>query len=486
MRLWQKIFLPTLVLMVLSTALVSTLLLKTGRDSLWQREEHRAVTQQQYLAGMLRAGVISRRLQLGLVQLDKEETGQAARQVLAQQTQDSYLTGLILLDADGDTLYDTMPDGLAGTLPETPVEEPGATVYKLCSGSHSGELYLVCVTPMTLEFVQYRLGAAYFVGDLQRQLMEQAADAMALCLIFSLFGAGLLLVLVRVLLRPLAKLDESARRVASGNYSERLEVSGGDELAGLAQDMNDMAQAVQDRVEQLERVADERKIFIANLAHEMKTPLTSILGFADLLYLPKDVPEETRVEYARVISEEARRLRALSGKLLELTTLGSSGILLHPASLRTVADEVEVSLHPVMLQSSLELRCNCPDVWIDMDRELFKSLLYNLLDNARKASPKGALLELTAQADGGRATVLVRDHGGGIPPEEIDRICQPFYMVDKSRSRKAGGAGLGLALCREIVAVHRGRMEIQSVLGQGTLITLIFPLSRMKGGEPHA
>ena len=486
MKLWQKIFLPTLALMVLSTALASALLLKAGRDALWQREEHRVVTQQQYLAGMLRTGVISHRLQLGLVQLGKEETGQAARLVLSQQTQDSYLAGLILLDDGGDTLYDTMPDSLAGALPEAPAEEPGATVYQLCSGSRSGALYLVCVMPVTLEFAQYRLGAAYSVGDLQDQLTGQAAGAAAFCLIFSLIGAVLLLALVLVLLRPLVKLDESARRVASGNYSERLEVSGGDELAGLAQDMNDMAQAVRDRVEQLERVADERKIFIADLAHEMKTPLTSILGFADLLYLPKDVPEETRVEYARVISEEARRLRALSGKLLELTTLGSSGILLHPASLREVADEVEVSLQPVMLQSSLELHCSCPDVWIDMDRELFKSLLYNLLDNARKASPRGGLLELTARVDGEQATVLVRDHGRGIPQEEIDKICRPFYMVDKSRSRKAGGAGLGLALCREIVAVHHGRMEIQSVLGQGTSITLSFPLSRMEGGDPHA
>ena len=480
MKLWQKIFLPTLALMVLSTALASTLLLKTSRDVLWQREEHRVVTQQQYLAGMLRTGVISYRLHLGLVRLGKEETGQTAQQVLSQQTQDNYLTGLILLDAAGDTLYDTMPGGLSGTLPEAPA--PRSISY--APVPRSGELYLVCVMPVTLEFVQYRLEEAYSVGDLQDQLTGQAAGAAAFCLIFSLTGAVLLLILVRVLLRPLAKLDESARRVASGNYSERLEVRGGDELAGLAQDMNDMAQAVQDRVEQLERVADERKIFIADLAHEMKTTLTSILGFADLRYLPKDVPEETQVEYARVISEEARRLRALSGKLLELTTLGNSGILLHPASLRTVADEVEVSLHPVMLQSSLELHCSCPDVWIDMDRELFKSLLYNLLDNARKASPKGGLLELTVQADGERATVLVRDHSGSIPPEEIDRICQPFYMVDKSRSRKAGGAGLGLALCREIVAVHHGHMEIQSILGLGTSITLIFPLSRMEGSEP--
>ncbi|MGM9606332.1 MAG: ATP-binding protein [Oscillospiraceae bacterium] len=491
MKLWQKIFLPTLALMVLSTALTSTLLLKTSRDSLWQREGQRAVTQQQYLAGMLRAGVISHRLQLGFVQLNEEETSQTAQKVLSQQAQDSYLTGLILLDADGDALYDTMPDSLVGTLPDAPAEEPSATVYELRPGAQNSEWYLVCVMPVTLESVQYRLGAAYCVSDLQRQLTEQAVGAVALCLVLSLAGAVLLLILVRVLLRPLAALDESARRVASGHYGERLHVSGGDELAGLAQDMNDMAQAVQDRVEQLERTADERKTFIGNLAHEMKTPLTSILGFADLLYLPKNVPEETRVEYARVISEEAKRLRALSGKLLELTTLGSSSILLLPTSLRTVADEVEVSLRPVMAQSDLKLHCSCPDVLIDMDRELFKSLLYNLLDNGRKASQKGSLLELTAQVDAGGVTILVRDHGSGIPQEEIDKICQPFYMVDKSRSRKAGGVGLGLALCQEIVAVHHGSMNIQSQVDQGTSIILRFPVSaaeqnRSKGGVPCA
>ena len=483
MKLWQKIFLSTLALMVLSTALTSTLLLKTSRDALWQREEQRMLTQQQYITGMLRTGVISHRLQLGLVHLDQKETGQTAGQVLSQQTQDSYLAGLILLDANGSALYDTMPDDLTAVLPEAPAGATDATVYQLHPGSRSDELYLVCVTPVILEFVQYRLGAAYSVSDLQKQLTGQAASAVTLCAILSLIGAVSLLILVRVLLRPLAALDESARRVASGNYGERLEVSGNDELAGLAQDMNDMAQAVQDRVEQLERVADERKVFIGNLAHEMKTPLTSILGFADLLYLPKDVPGETRVEYARVISEEAKRLRSLSSKLLELTSLGSSGISLVPTSLHTVVDEVEVSLRPVMAQNNLKLQCSCPDVLIDMDRELFKSLLYNLLDNGRKASAKGGLLELIAQVNAGQVTIFVRDHGNGIPQEEIDKICQPFYMVDKSRSRKEGGAGLGLALCREIVAVHHGSMKIESKMNQGTSITLQFPASDAEQAE---
>ena len=369
MKLWQKIVLPTLALLVLSTTLTSVLLLRSSRDALWQREGQRAVTQQQYLAGMLRAGVISHRLQLGVVQLDPEETGRTARQVISQQAQDSYLSGLLLLGENGEALYDAMPSCLDGVLPAPPPDEPNATVYQLYPGDDEGEWYLVCAMPVTLESVRCRLAAAYSVGDLQRQLEQEAVRAVGLCLFLSLAGAALLLALVWTMLRPLAALDASARRIADGNYRERLAVRGGDELAGLAQDMNTMAQAVESRVEQLEQVAEDRKIFIGNLAHEMKTPLTSILGFADLLYLPREVPDEQRVEYARVISEEAKRLRSLSGKLLELITLGSANLTLAPVSLRAVADEVAVSLRPLMAQSQLRLRCSCPDAVVDMDRE---------------------------------------------------------------------------------------------------------------------
>ena len=485
MRLWQKIFLAALALMVLSTTLLSALLLKNSRDALWQREGRRVVTQQQYLAGMLRAGVISYRLQLGQVLLEEGDTRQTAVQVLSQQATDSYLSGLTLLDSGGAVLYDTMPEGL-DSVPGPAAEEPNATVYELRRGSGDEEQwFLVCARPVTMESVPFRLGAAYCVTDLQRQLTRQALETVTLCLVLSLIGAGLLLLLVWFLLRPLGALGKSARQIAGGSYRQRVAVRGHDELAGLARDMNDMAQAVQDRVEQLEQVAEERRVFIGNLAHEMKTPLTSILGFADLLYLPKEVSDAERVEYAQVISEEAKRLRSLSGKLLELITLGSANLTMEPVSLRTVADEVSLSLKPLMAQSRMEFHAYCPDVRIDMDRELFKSLLYNLLDNGRKASEQGGQLDLAAKAEGKAVTILIRDYGRGIPQEELDKITQPFYMVDKSRARKAGGAGLGLALCQEIVKVHRGTMDIQSVLDQGTLIRLAFPISRAKGGGLH-
>ncbi|HIT25587.1 MAG TPA: HAMP domain-containing histidine kinase, partial [Candidatus Enterenecus avicola] len=207
-----------------------------------------------------------------------------------------------------------------------------------------------------------------------------------------------------------------------------------------------------------------------------KTPLTSIMGYADLLYLPREVSEEQRVEYSCIILDEARRLRSLSAKLLELLTVGSVNLAFVPTPLDQVVQEVAVSLEPLLEQAALTLTCHCPPLLLNMDVELFKSLLYNLLDNARKASPTGGKLSFTAQAEGDRAVLRVRDWGQGIPPQELDKICQPFYMVDKSRSRKAGGAGLGLALCQAIVSAHGGSMEFWSQVGEGTQVTLTFPL----------
>lgn len=473
MRLWQKIFLPALALMVAITALSSILLLRNSTQVLWQREFQRAVTQQQYLAGMLRAGVISHRLQLGVVLLEEKAAQDTAVQVLKQQALGDYLAGLSLVGGGGESLYAQLPDGI--TLPEG--DDESSTVCQLQSGEEPGEWFLVCSMPVNLESSSCRLGAAYRVSDLQKDLNAQAVWTVGMCLGISLAAAAILLILVRLMLRPLAALDASARRIAGGSYSERLETSGSDELSALAGDMNALAQAVQDRVGTLERVAQERKVFIANLAHEMKTPLTSILGYADLLYLPKAVSQEKRTEYAGIILEEARRLRGLSGKLMELITVGSANLILSPIDLSQVVQEVSISLQPALEQSGLTLEADCPSAVLLMDRELFKSLLYNLLDNGRKASARGGHLALAAQVEEGHVILLIRDWGRGIPKEELDKVCQPFYMVDKSRSRKAGGAGLGLALCQEIVSAHHGTMELDSRLGQGTLVTLRFPLA---------
>ena len=220
------------------------------------------------------------------------------------------------------------------------------------------------------------------------------------------------------------------------------------------------------------------------MAHEMKTPLTSILGFADLLYLQKDVPEKKRREYAGIILDETKRMRSLSGKLMELLNVGSQNLIFAPEELSGVIDEVATAMQPVLNSSRLALQYGCePGLWVEMDRELFKSLLYNFIDNGRKASPEGSLIQLLAHRKGQNIEILIRDHGQGIPKKELEKIRQPFYMVDKSRSRKAGGAGLGLALCEEICRIHKGSFVIDSRLGEGTLITLTFPPASSGGVE---
>lgn len=471
MKLWQKIFLSTLALMVLCTASVSVLLLKNDADAMWQREADRAAAQTRYLAGILKSGVINARLQMGRVQLDEQTARSAAGQVIRNQVPDSYLVGMKLFAEDGTAAADTIGTQISLPFPET---GDGGETYCMLSEEQGRWYYLVSM-PLMLESSSYVLQAAYDVTDLAVQMEEQSVQTVLRSLDVSTGAAVLLLVLIRLLLRRLQALDESARRIAGGQYDRRVPENGSDELADLAKDMNQLAEAVQKRVGQLEQVAEDRRIFIANLAHEMKTPLTGILGYADLLYLSAGLSEEKRVEYASVISEEAKRMRALSSRLLELTVLGETAIERKPVRLAETAGEVRLSLSPLLQQNGMELQLSCENVSVMADEALFKSLLYNLLDNARKASSRGSVIEMSVRREGKDAVIRIRDHGCGMAEEELEKIFRPFYMVDKSRSRKAGGAGLGLALCERIILLHQGTIRMESAPGEGTTAELRFP-----------
>ena len=488
MKLWQKIFLSTLALTVAVTSLLSLLFLLSSRSALWERENQRALTQQQSLASLIKTGVVSQRLQSGKVRLSADEADSAAAAVLARQEADGYLvvsrllrrgtSGWNTLSASADPLLD------AAALEGDDYADDALTYSR--TFRDGGRLYLALNAPLALEQTAYRLLCVFDVSEVQGLLRRQAATALALSAAGSLAAAGALLVVVRGLLRPLNVLSRASRRIAAGSYSERIRLSGSDELADLAQDMNRMAEAVESRVTQLEQAAEDRSAFIANMAHEMKTPLTSILGFADLLYLQKDVPDKKRMEYAGIIVEETKRMRSLSGKLMELLNVGSQNLVFTPEPLADVMNEVAAAMEPVLASSGLTLQHVCEDgLVLMMDRELFKSLLYNFIDNGRKASPEGSRIQMLAHRQQGKAEIMIRDYGQGIPQKELDKVRQPFYMVDKSRSRKAGGAGLGLALCEEICRIHKGAFAIDSRVGKGTLITLQFPLAGApgQGGE---
>lgn len=482
MKLWQKVFLTTLALLVVTTGGLSLLFLKSGNDELWAREYERAAARQQALAGLVKTLVVSERLRSGQLLLSLQATSDTALAALESQQPDDYLLAFRLKGPLGPLGRDLT--GLVFLSELWDMEPDPALTYRQVIVS-DGRTLLALNMPLELERQTFRLCCVYDVSALAAYSRSQTLTALAFCLAASLAGALALLVLVRWLLRPLATLSQVSRRIAQGNYGERVELTGRDELASLARDMNRMAGAVQSRVEQLEQASEDQKTFIANMAHELKTPLTSILGFADLLYIQKDVPAKQRMEYAGIIKEETLRMRALSGKLMELLTVGSQNLDFRPQRLEEVVDEVAAAMQPVLAAGSMVLQHACaPSLWVRMDRELFKSLLYNILDNARKASPEGSTIKLLARETEGRAELLIRDYGQGIPQKALDKVLQPFYMVDKSRSRKAGGAGLGLALCQEIARIHGGQLSIDSRVGQGTLVTLRFDLT--EPGPPPA
>ena len=283
--------------------------------------------------------------------------------------------------------------------------------------------------------------------------------------------AALSLLVAHLVLRPLTRLSDATRRMAEGGLVQRVPVTSGDELGRLSADFNAMADRIEEQVRALTDAARREKDFTGSFAHEIKTPLTSIIGYADLLLSRPAEPERVR-ESAGYIFQEGRRLEALSRKLMDLIVLDRQDFPLQPTAMRAFLERTGNALRPALEQAGIRLDIQAEEAPIPLEPDLMETVCLNLLDNARKATPSGGRIALTGQTEGNGYLIQVTDTGKGIPPEELGRITEPFYMVDKSRARAQGGAGLGLALCRRIVEVHGGTMEFESAPDRGATVRI--------------
>lgn len=472
MRLWQKLFLISLTLVLFAIDLTALLLLNETHHRSVEALTEQGTAQNAFYVGVMRTNLAYARLATSSSNFGEQETLALLRRVMRSQTASSPV---------GLSLYDTTGRRISiGALPEeyedgvlTAVRQNGGYYTEIVD--YDGKSFLLCAAGAEFENKSYVLVSSSNVTPTfaarQKQLdfLSKAGIISAIC------AAGLLLLAVLLLLRPLRHITDATREIAQGNYRKRLPEGGSDELSKLSEDMNAMAASIERNVTRLEDLADSRRLFIANLAHEMKTPLTSILGYADILRIKRVVDDAQRQEYAGVIVEEADRLRALSSKLMELQTLGVAELEFEEIPIADLFEELKLSLSPLLRERGLTLSVACSDNILFIDKQLFKSLLYNLCDNAVKASKRGSTIYLSAgrTKDGGFA-ISIRDEGYGIPEKELSRITEPFYMVDKSRSRQAGGAGLGLALCERIADLHGCRLHFESTVGIGTTATILF------------
>ena len=506
MRFWQKIFLFSLALLMVTISIVSLLLLRGNHQGNIEQARQNGISTHDLVIGSMQTAVVHDRYQTGEGFLTEDEMIKSLLRLAESYNQPVFFSGL--QDLRSPAVFFQIYSGqdqLVSSLPFEPVlnqtQDKGRLSaffsnysaqdqvmsrpelepvdpldrYTIIRALEQGH-WLFVSSQIELENRTYTLVTIQDISSIYDLLYKQIRLFADLMLVLALAAAGVLLIIVVWLTRPIAILRQYTSRFSQGEYNIRLSVGGRDELSALGYDFNNMADAVEKNINSLQQMNEERTRFIDNLTPEIKSPLTSIIGFADLLRQAPSISDEERRRQADFIYREGRQLEHIAKLLMELTLMGRSQFDLETVDLHDLLEEIWLLIRPTMEKYQVRLILDNQHGYVRVSLELFRSLITNLLENAAKASnPEQTVLLQAIKQDDNSMIMLVKDEGCGIPEAELDKIKQPFYVLDKARTRKAGGAGLGLALCDEIVKLHDADMIIDSKLGEGTTISIHFP-----------
>lgn len=404
--------------------------------------------------------------------LDAEAIVQAVDQLYVQDQ--SAWAGLRLSAGSGE-LYSA---GLTEPLAQAEQVASGECLFRVAQG-RDGALYLLLSSAVEASGEVLRLQTAHEITDLyslrrtqQRVYVRVFGGMVLLCAVFAY-------TISKVLTAPLTGLSQTSRAIASGDFSSRVAIRSGDEVGAVGEDFNVMAARMEETVDQLRQAMERQERFMGSFAHELKTPMTALIGYAELLR-SGTLTEGERTEAAGYIYSESKRLESLSKKLLELLVLRQGELPLSEVSPAELAMELAERLGPLYEAQGIALTCRGQEGLCRLEPDLVWSLLLNLVDNARKAVEPGGHISLEVEMMPDGCRFLVSDDGRGVPPQAMEHLTEAFYRVDKARSRKQGGFGLGLALCQEIAALHHGsiRFENRTDGTRGTRVTV-----ELRGGR---
>lgn len=307
-------------------------------------------------------------------------------------------------------------------------------------------------------------------------IYQSRTQSIYLTILLATFLIGLLSLLSflfsRWITRPIEVLHQGANAVSQGDYSARIPDTK-DEFNDLGTAFNHMASAVEARTQELERKAKELQTFIDDLSHEMNTPLTSIQGYSEFL-MSANASEEQKQKSAAVIKQEAKRMKDIYTKLMALTFAREHDLEPVLIDIKELFEEIKDTFSPLLAGQNIECIVRNEIKDIRADRALLHMLLSNLVKNSIQALPQGGIIHMNAYLYDNNPVLEVSDNGHGIPEDKITEVTKPFFRVDKSRSRKTGGAGLGLSICKSIADLHHAEFIIESKEGTGTSIKLRF------------
>ena len=465
MKFWLKIYIPTFVLFTIAFYTGIFLMSHLSYANSISTAREQAFAQHKFIMTSF-----SKDLNAILERNQKDEQQKAFVSLLSYYTE-SYQDISLQLFQDGEPFNE-----LTQNLPLTDTfRNPSDCRYSIIlkDGSQS---YIVVAGTLFNDYVLLYVQDITPIINAQKNLINELLIAgMGIEFVFTV----LLYLLIKKLTKPVKVLQEVTNRITAGEYDVRADVKGRDEIAALAAHFNEMAAEVSSRIQEQKKIALQKQQFIDNLAHELKTPLTTIYSSAELLQTTK-FSEDDLIDATSQIMRQVNRIQELQKRLLDMAMNRNYKIENKPIRLSSLFQKVRDEMSSQLSEKGLDFIVSCNTDILFGDAVLIENLLTNLLDNATKASDDHKTIYLFSFRQGDTVTIELHDEGKGISEEHLEYIFDPFYRTDFARikSEDYGGAGLGLALCKQIAEMHSAKIEVQSVPGKGTTFILTFTTSQ--------
>ena len=441
--------------MVLLLLLLNVFPIVSSRDTVFQEKENS-------ISG--KASILS----TSLAKLDKPD-----RDSVAEVLRLLDITGFdrtVVVDQDGRPVYNSAGiQARASEKTDIATALGGKTVFR---SDYNGEAFLSsCAIPISRQ--GSITGAVYLLErDVERAdiILDTQSQIRVISVMVILIVVALALVFSSTIIRRIQELAISMRIVAAGDYSHRLHTAGRDELSDLGREFN----LLTERLDDTER---QRRRFVSDASHELKTPLASIRLLSDSIVQNENMDADTVREFVTDIGNEAERLQRTTEKLLDLSRLDDDiQVMPEPVDMKQVAVDAMVLLRPLADERQVRIRCDLADGCVVMATvdDMFH-IIFNLIENAIKYNVTGGSVFLSLRGDEDEIKFTVEDTGIGIPEEDRYNIFTRFYRLDKARSREAGGSGLGLSIVHDAVKAHGGSIMVGENRPQGSRFTVSFP-----------
>ncbi len=382
------------------------------------------------------------------------------------------VTRIIVTDASGLSIFDSEAPETVGQLMLLPEIVRALGSNKTFSYHyHDGVIVSKAATPIfsagalggCVYMMEYDTIQGSVIKTLQHNILSTSVILEMVLILFSILFSG-------AFSQRLRRIMASMRIIREGDYSHKVNMGGNDELTILGEEFNDLT-------ERLQTSENKRRQFVSDASHELKTPLASIKLLSDSI-LQNDMDMDTVKEFVGDIGNEADRLNRMTQKLLTLSRIetqedGDCEIVL----IGPTVDRVIRMLHAIGEKSGITISSQCDqDCTILILEDDLYQIIFNLVENGIKYNTPGGSLTITVRRDGDNAVIQVRDTGMGIPQDSLGHVFERFYRVDKARARKTGGSGLGLSIVRNMVERNGGTIGVDSILGQGSVFTVTFPI----------